>query len=307
MTSFFIVEAAQRLDVLLAGQGFTRSRAAAMIRSGYVRINEKVVGKPSFIPNIGDEVVICIPKVMETSVSAEDIPLDVLFEDEALAVVLKPCGMVVHPAAGNPTGTLVNALLHRLDSLSGIGGEKRPGIVHRLDKDTSGLMVIAKNNAAHLDLSAQLAQRTMEKRYYAVVAGEFREDTGVVDAPIARSTADRKKMAVRADGRPSRTEWRVARRWPDKTLLDIHLITGRTHQIRVHMAHIHHPVLGDVLYGVRGMPRAARLMLHAYALGFVHPITGKAMRFFAPPEASFGMPDHHTKNGPEDEPRTRIR
>ena len=199
--------------------------------------------------------------------------------------------MVVHPAAGNPDGTLVNALLYHLDQLSGIGGELRPGIVHRLDKDTSGLLLVAKDDETHQALSAQLSARQMEKHYFAVVAGVMKERAGVIDAPIGRSHADRKKMAIDPNGRPSRTEWQVVRQDADRALLDVHLITGRTHQIRVHMASIHHPVLGDPIYGAKGLPKAPRLMLHAYSLSFTHPSTGERMRFIAPPDACFHVPD----------------
>ena len=197
-------------------------------------------------------------------------------------MVVKPCGMVVHPAAGNGDGTLVNALLYHLDSLSGIGGEMRPGIVHRLDKDTSGLMLVAKDDATHAALSQQLSDRQMEKHYRAIVYGRMKEPEGVIEKPIGRSKTDRKKMAVDENGRWAKTEWKVLKEYPDRTLLDVHIITGRTHQIRVHMASIGHPVLGDPLYGHKRMPATERLMLHAYSLEFTHPATGKRMRFTAP-------------------------
>jgi len=281
-----------RLDVLLsAGGEVSRSRAAELIRQGAVTVNGKTETKPSAKPEAGAEVALTLPEVQPARVEAQALPLQVLYQDDHLAVVVKPCGMVVHPAAGNPDGTLVNALMYHLDHLSGIGGEMRPGIVHRLDKDTSGLLLVAKNDAAHTALSAALSRREMEKHYYAVVAGVMKEDTGVIDAPIARSHTDRKKMAVDPKGRPSRTEWRAVRCWPDRTLLDIHLITGRTHQIRVHMSSVHHPVLGDPIYGFKNMPRAPRLMLHAWSLAFTHPVTGERMTFTAPPEACFGVPE----------------
>lgn len=285
------VTLSQRLDVLLAGEGMTRSQAAKWIKAGNVRINDKVVDKPSFVPEIGDKVEIGIPEPVETEVIAQDIPIQVLYEDDALAVVVKPCGMVVHPAAGNPDGTLVNALLHHLDNLSGIGGEKRPGIVHRLDKDTSGILLVAKNDRAHVALSRQLAARTMDKHYVARVAGGFREDTGEINAPIARSDKDRKKMAVRADGREAITRWRVLARDKDSTLLDVHLITGRTHQIRVHMASTGHPIWGDQIYGGQAAKKAPRLMLHAAYIAFDHPVSGQRMAFTAPADAAFGVPE----------------
>ena len=246
-----------RLDVLLSQDGaLSRSRAAELIKSGAVTVDGRAEAKPSAKPAPG-------------------------------ALVR----MVVHPAAGNPDGTLVNALLYHLDQLSGIGGELRPGIVHRLDKDTSGLLLVAKDDETHQALSAQLSARQMEKHYYAVVAGVMKERAGVIDAPIGRSHADRKKMAIDPNGRPSRTEWQVVRQDADRALLDVHLITGRTHQIRVHMASIHHPVLGDPIYGAKGLPKAPRLMLHAYSLSFTHPATDERMRFTAPPDACFHVPD----------------
>ena len=285
-----------RLDVLLSRDGtLSRSRAAELIREGAVAVNGKIELKPSCKPDAGAEIELEMPEVKPAAVEAQDIPLTVLYQDSHLAVVVKPQGMVVHPAAGNPDGTLVNALLYHLDSLSGIGGEMRPGIVHRLDKDTSGLLLVAKDDQTHAQLSRDLSERRMEKHYYAVVAGVMKEDAGVIDAPIGRSSADRKKMAVTPEGRPSRTEWKALRRWPDRTLLDVHLITGRTHQIRVHMSSIHHPVLGDPIYGHKSMPKAPRLMLHAYSLSFTHPATGERMTFTAPPEPCFGVDDNDTK------------
>ena len=280
-----------RLDVLLSKDGtLSRSRAADLIREGAVTVNGKAETKPSAKPAPGAQVCLTLPDLKPAQAEAQDIPLEILYQDAHLAVVVKPCGMVVHPAAGNPDGTLVNALMFHLDQLSGIGGEMRPGIVHRLDKDTSGLLMVAKDDETHKALSEQLSARTMEKHYYAVVAGVMKEQEGVIDAPIARSKNDRKKMAVDPDGRPSRTEWKVVWQEKDRALLDIHLITGRTHQIRVHMASIHRPVLGDPIYGVKNMPHAPRLMLHAYSLRFTHPITGEEMRFIAPPESIFKAP-----------------
>ena len=279
-----------RLDVLLSREGsLSRSRAAELIRQGAVTVNGKAETKPACKPEAGAAITLEMPELRPAGVEAQDIPLTVLYQDQHLAVVVKPQGMVVHPAAGNADGTLVNALLYHLDSLSGIGGEMRPGIVHRLDKDTSGLLLVAKDDATHAALSRDLSERKMEKHYYAVVAGVMKAPEGVIDAPIGRSHSDRKKMAVTPDGRPSRTEWRVVRQDSDRALLDIHLITGRTHQIRVHMSSIHHPVLGDPIYGHKSMPKAPRLMLHAYSLSFTHPATGERMTFTAPPEPCFGL------------------
>ena len=281
-----------RLDVLLSGGGeLSRSRAAELVRQGMVTVDGKAETKPSVKPAPGAEICLTMPETRPAAVEAQDIPLQVLYQDAHLAVVVKPCGMVVHPAAGNPDGTLVNALLFHLDSLSGIGGEARPGIVHRLDKDTSGLLLVAKDDKTHQALSEDLAARRMEKHYYAVVAGVMKEESGVIDAPIGRSHTDRKKMAVVPEGRPARTEWLVVRQDADRALLDIHLITGRTHQIRVHMASIHHPVLGDPIYGHKGLPKVPRLMLHAWSLSFTHPATGERMTFTAPPEPCFGAPE----------------
>lgn len=273
----------ERLDVLLSADGeLSRNRAAALIKEGCVKVGERVEAKPAFKTEPGQTILLDMPEVKPATAEAQDIPLEILYQDAHLAVVVKPCGMVVHPAAGNDDGTLVNALLFHLDSLSGIGGEMRPGIVHRLDKDTSGLMLVAKDDATHTALSEQLSDRQMEKHYRAIVYGRMKEPEGVIEKPIGRSKTDRKKMAVDENGRWAKTEWKALKEYPDRTLLDVHIITGRTHQIRVHMASIGHPVLGDPLYGHKRMPDAPRLMLHAYSLEFTHPATGERMRFTAP-------------------------
>ncbi len=273
----------ERLDVLLSSDGeLSRSRAAALIKEGCVKVGERPETKPSYKTEPGAAILLDMPEVKPAKAEAQDIPLEILYQDEHLAVVVKPCGMVVHPAAGNDDGTLVNALLYHLDSLSGIGGEMRPGIVHRLDKDTSGLMLVAKDDQTHAALSEQLSNRQMEKHYRAMVYGKMKEPEGVIEKPIGRSKTDRKKMAVDENGRWAKTEWKVLKEYADRTLLDVHIITGRTHQIRVHMASVGHPVLGDPLYGHRRMPDAPRLMLHAYSLEFTHPATGERMRFTAP-------------------------
>ena len=279
-----------RLDLLLASGSLSRSQAARLIKEGQVTVEGKIITQPSLKPSAGEAVCLTLPKATQTANQPENIPLSLLYEDEALAVVVKPAGLVVHPAAGNPTGTLVNALLYHLDSLSGIGGEKRPGIVHRLDKDTSGLMLVAKNDQAHLALSQALAKRQIEKHYLARVAGQMKEAQGRMDGPIARSPKDRKKMAVVPDGREALTLWRLVSQDEKSALVMIRLITGRTHQIRVHFSQAHHPVLGDPVYGHKGLPPAPRLMLHAWSLGFSHPVTGEPMAFTAPPEACFGAP-----------------
>lgn len=272
-----------RLDILLGEAcDVTRSQLARLIESGHVTVNGKTISKAGMKPAAGAAVRLSIPPVRQCLVEKEDIPLDILYQDSDLAVVVKPQGMVVHPAAGNENHTLVNALLFHLTDLSGVGGEARPGIVHRLDKDTSGLLLIAKNDASHVNLSAQLKNHEMEKHYRAVVEGVMKAETGFIDAPIARHITDRKRMAINAAGRASRTEWRLIENMTKAAYLDVHLITGRTHQIRVHMASIHHPVAGDVIYGFKkGLP-VKRLMLHAYSLSFTHPVTQERMTFTAP-------------------------
>lgn len=276
-------ETKARLDVIAAEMGeCSRSQAAKWIEQGLCRVNEIVRSKPGYGVATGDNVELTVPDPVELTVEKEDIPLEILYEDEDVAVVNKPCGMVVHPAPGNETGTLVNALLYAMDDLSGIGGVKRPGIVHRLDKDTSGLLLVAKNDQSQLALSRQLQERQMEKHYRALVEGNLREDSGRIDQPIARSKKDRKKMAIDPEGRPSITDWTVLARGRNVTLLDVHILTGRTHQIRVHMKSIGHPVCGDPIYGSGKGAKVPRLMLHAYTLAFTHPRTGERMTFTAP-------------------------
>ncbi len=272
----------RRLDVLLSEQsGLTRSRIASLMEEGRVTVDGQAVLKAGQKAKPGQIVTLTIPAPKPAIPEAQDIPLTILYEDRDLAVVVKPCGMVVHPAAGNEDGTLVNALLHHLDSLGGIGGELRPGIVHRLDKDTSGLLLVAKNDASQLALSEQLSQRQMEKHYRALVEGNLKEDSGRIEAAIARSKKDRKKMAVDSEGREAITEWTVLARGRGVTLLDVHILTGRTHQIRVHTKHIGHPVCGDPIYGSPKGAKVSRLMLHAYSLSFTHPTTGERMTFTA--------------------------
>ena len=272
-----------RLDVLVAQAcAVTRSQAAKWIAMGLCSGNGKTATKAGTAVKAGDELAVAVPEPTHTAVEKQDIPLVFLYQDADIAVVDKPCGMVVHPAAGNTAGTLVNALLFALPDLSGVGGVIRPGIVHRLDKDTSGIMLIAKNDAAHLSLSAQLKARSMEKHYLAVVEGAMKAQGGRIDQPIARSERDRKKMAVNAGGRPSVTQWTLLENLRGAALLDVHILTGRTHQIRVHMQSIGHPVAGDPLYGLKHGVTTPRLLLHAHTLCFDHPRTGARMQLEAP-------------------------
>ena len=279
-----------RLDVFLAlNADITRSRAASLIKNGNVQVNSRLVLKAGYALKPGDEADVDMPEPLPAHIEAENIPLNIVYQDDDLAVVYKPSGMVVHPAAGAYTGTLVNALLYGLDGLSGIGGEIRPGIVHRIDKDTSGLLLVAKNDAAHVSLSEQIGAHTVERAYMAIVIGNLKEDSGFVDAPIGRHPTDRKKMAVVAGGKPARTNWRVLERLKGATLIECKLTTGRTHQIRVHMASKGHPVLGDPVYGPKKQPYPVEggQLLHAFRLGFVHPATGEKLMFEAPPEDRF--------------------
>ena len=285
-----ICESDARLDVFAAeAADITRSRAGALIREGCVLVNGSQQAKAGCKLRAGDRVTVRIPEAEPASVEAEDIDLDILYQDADVAVVFKPSGMVVHPAAGNERGTLVNALLKHLDNLSGIGGEIRPGIVHRIDKDTSGLLLVAKNDHAHVSLSDQIRAHSVHRAYQAIVIGNLRDDEGFVDAPIGRHPTDRKRMAVVPGGREARTNWRVLERLRGATLIEARLTTGRTHQIRVHMASIGHPVLGDPVYGPKKSPYpvAGGQLLHAFQIGFVHPVTGEEMRFTAPPEPRF--------------------
>lgn len=279
----------ERLDVRLARENeITRSRAETLIRQGQAQVNGCIETKPGRKVKKSDSASVIIPPPVAAEAQPEDLPLEILYEDDDLAVVVKPCGMVVHPAAGNEDGTLVNALLFHLKNLSGIGGALRPGIVHRLDKDTSGLLLVAKNDAAHLALSNALKAREIHKTYRAVARGSFREPDGVIEAPIGRSPKDRKKMAIVPDGRYARTEYRVLESLHGASLVDVNLITGRTHQIRVHFAYIGHPLLGDPLYGGKeNRPAVGRLMLHARRIEFTHPTSGKIMVFEAPEPPEF--------------------
>ena len=270
----------QRLDAFLASSldGLTRSQATRLIESGEVAVNGRAVSKSYKLAG-GEDIAVTLPEAVP-----QDIPLDVVYEDADVIVVNKPSGMVVHPAPGHPDGTLVNALLyHCAGTLSGVGGALRPGIVHRIDRDTSGLIIAAKNDAAHQYLSAQLADHTLARTYECIVVGSLREDRGTVDAPIARHPADRKRMAVVAGGREAVTHWEVIARYPGYTHVRCRLETGRTHQIRVHMAYIGYPILGDTVYGAKKeVPGLTGQCLHAVGLRFLHPRTHEVVELSCP-------------------------
>ena len=282
----------QRLDAFLASSldGLTRSQATRLIESGEVAVNGRAVSKSYKLAG-GEDIAVTLPEPEPVEAVPQDIPLDVVYEDADVIVVNKPSGMVVHPAPGHPDGTLVNALLyHCAGTLSGIGGALRPGIVHRIDRDTSGLIIAAKNDAAHQYLSAQLADHTLARTYECIVVGKLREDRGTVDAPIARHPTDRKRMAVVAGGREAVTHWEVIARYPGYTHVRCRLETGRTHQIRVHMAYIGHPILGDTVYGAKKeVPGLTGQCLHAVGLRFLHPRTHEVMELSCP------LPDEFTR------------
>lgn len=287
-----------RLDVFAAeAAGITRSAAAKLISAGNVLVNSRAAAKNLRL-SAGDRVEVALPPPVADKAEAEDIPLDIIFEDSDIIIVNKPVGMVVHPAAGNPDGTLVNALLsHCGESLSGIGGVFRPGIVHRIDKDTSGLIAVAKNDISHLSLSSQLKDHSMRRTYRAIAVGNFRDDSGTVDAPIGRNPNDRKKMAVIRDpekrARNAVTHYEVCERLGGFSCVRCRLETGRTHQIRVHLAYIGHPLMGDLVYGGghTAFEKANHIdhqILHAEYLTLTHPRTGGEMTFYAP------LPDYFT-------------
>ena len=277
--------AGERLDAFVARvcPDLTRSAAQRLIEEGAVTRNGKNAKKNDKL-NIGDEISVTIPEPKEVDIVAREMPLDIVYEDEDVLVINKPKGLVVHPAAGHQDDTLVNGLLFAMgDDLSGINGELRPGIVHRIDKDTSGLLAVAKNDLAHTMLASQLKDHSMYRMYDAVVCGSFREDSGTVDAPIGRHPSDRKKMCVTArNSKEAVTHWEVVKRYRGYTHIRCKLETGRTHQIRVHMAHIGHPLLGDVVYGHK-KPELGQdsQCLHAGALCFAHPRDGHPVMVFA--------------------------
>jgi 23S rRNA pseudouridine1911/1915/1917 synthase len=271
-------DAGARVDAWLAAhvETLTRSAAARLLEAGRVTCNGRPLAKNDKLTG-GETLEVSLPDPAPVDVAPQDIPLEIVYEDDDVIVVNKPKGLVVHPAPGHPDGTLVNALLYHCgNSLSGIGGELRPGIVHRIDRDTSGLIIAAKNDFAHQKLAAQLQDHTLARIYRCIVVGNLREETGTVDAPIGRHPADRKKQAVIAGGRPAVTHWTVLERFPGFTYVECRLETGRTHQIRVHMAHIGHPILGDTVYGnKKPVPGLQGQCLHAVGLRFLHPRTGK--------------------------------
>lgn len=275
----------ERADSFLARsmEGLTRSAAQRLLEEGAVRRNGGPVKKNEKLSE-GDVITLLLPDPAPVDICPQDIPLDVVYEDSDVIVVNKPVGMVVHPAAGHPDGTLVNALLHHCgSSLSGINGELRPGIVHRIDRDTSGLIIAAKNDPAHLALAEQLQDHSLYREYEAVCVGSLREDSGTVNAPIARHRTDRKRMAVDPQGRTAVTHWTVLERLGGYAHIQCRLETGRTHQIRVHMASIGHPLLGDTVYGSkRPYPGLAGQCLHARRLSFLHPGSGERVTVECP-------------------------
>lgn len=283
-----------RADAVLSAavDGLTRSAAQKWMEEGRVILNGKPVKKNAPLKP-GDTLLVSPPQPQDIDLVPQDIPLDIVYEDDDVVVVNKPVGMVVHPAPGHPDGTLVNALLyHCKESLSGINGERRPGIVHRIDRDTSGLLIVAKNDKAHLALAEQLQDHSLFRLYHAVVVGGFKEESGTVNAPLARHPVDRKRMAVcrTGEGREAITHWQVVDRQGGYSHITCRLETGRTHQIRVHMASIGHPLVGDVVYGSKKpFPGLAGQCLHAACLTFTHPTTGERMTVEAP------LPDWFTK------------
>ena len=281
----------ERLDAFVAraADGLTRSAVQRLIEEGYVNRNGKPAKKNDKL-NIGDEIAVTMPEAKPVDIAPKDIPLEIVYEDEDVLVINKPKGLVVHPAAGHQEDTLVNGLLFtHADRLSGINGELRPGIVHRIDKDTSGLLAVAKNDLAHTVLASQLKDHSMARTYEAIVCGSFKEDSGTVDAPIGRHPTDRKKMCVNErNGKPAVTHWEVVARYRGYTHVRCRLETGRTHQIRVHMASIGHPILGDTVYG-RKKPELGQTSqcLHAGVLCFAHPRDGHPVMVMADLPAYF--------------------
>ncbi|SDN25420.1 RluA family pseudouridine synthase [Alkalicoccus daliensis] len=295
--TFTAEEGGARLDKWLTDKDPSWSRSAVQdwIKEGHVEVNQTVV-KSNYKLKQGDQIFVEIPEVIELEINAEDLQLDVVYEDEDVIVINKPRGMVVHPAPGHPSGTLVNGLMHHCQDLSGINGVARPGIVHRIDKDTSGLIMVAKNDAAHESLVEQLKNKTTKRRYEAIVAGVISHEKGTIDAPIGRDPQDRQKMTVtESHSRDAVTHFQVLKRYARHTHVACELETGRTHQIRVHMRYIEFPIVGDPKYGPRkkhDFPIEGQA-LHAALLGFKHPRTGDDMTFTAEPPADFKNSLHH--------------
>ena len=276
-----------RLDKAVADlTELSRGLANEQIKNGQILVNGEAK-KAKYAVKEGDVISYEVPEPEVVEYVAENLPLEIVYQDEDVAVVNKPQGMVVHPSAGHTSGTLVNALMYHIKDLSGINGVLRPGIVHRIDKDTSGLLMIAKNDQAHLALADELKDKKSLRKYWAIVHGNLPNDRGVIEAPIGRSEKDRKKQAVTAKGKPALTRFQVLERFGDYTLVELQLETGRTHQIRVHMAYIGHPVAGDEVYGPRKTLKGHGQFLHARTLGFTHPRTGEVLEFTAEAPAIF--------------------
>ena len=276
-----------RLDKAVADlTELSRGLANEQIKNGQILVNGEAK-KAKYAVKEGDVISYEVPEPEVVEYVAEDLPLEIVYQDEDVAVVNKPQGMVVHPSAGHTSGTLVNALMYHIKDLSGINGVLRPGIVHRIDKDTSGLLMISKNDQAHLSLADELKNKKSLRKYWAIVHGNLPNDRGVIEAPIGRSEKDRKKQAVTAKGKPALTRFQVLERFGDYTLVELQLETGRTHQIRVHMAYIGHPVAGDEIYGPRKTLKGHGQFLHARTLGFTHPRTGEVLEFTAEAPAIF--------------------
>ncbi|VHG97468.1 ribosomal large subunit pseudouridine synthase D [Streptococcus pyogenes] len=274
-----VITSGQRLDKALADLSpLSRGQANDQIKQGLVLVNGQQK-KAKYTVQAGDVICFELPKEEVLEYQAQNIPLDIIYEDDALAIINKPQGMVVHPSAGHPSGTMVNALMYHIKDLSSINGVVRPGIVHRIDKDTSGLLMVAKTDAAHQALAEELKAKKSLRKYLAIVHGNLQNDRGMIEAPIGRSEKDRKKQAVTAKGKEAVTRFTVLERFGDYSLVELQLETGRTHQIRVHMAYIGHPVAGDPLYGPRKTLSGHGQFLHAKTLGLTHPMTGKEMIF----------------------------
>ncbi|HEP1349921.1 RluA family pseudouridine synthase [Streptococcus pyogenes] len=274
-----VITSGQRLDKTLADLSpLSRGQANDQIKQGLVLVNGQQK-KAKYTVQAGDVICFELPKEEVLGYQAQNIPLDIIYEDDALAIINKPQGMVVHPSAGHPSGTMVNALMYHIKDLSSINGVVRPGIVHRIDKDTSGLLMVAKTDAAHQALAEELKAKKSLRKYLAIVHGNLPNDRGMIEAPIGRSEKDRKKQAVTAKGKEAVTRFTVLERFGDYSLVELQLETGRTHQIRVHMAYIGHPVAGDPLYGPRKTLSGHGQFLHAKTLGLTHPMTGKEMIF----------------------------